>query len=143
MFSALHDRTYAPSSTAANLSYLPGSSHPEVGVLTSFVLPIHNQVVSLALLQCHALWRIFLPTTGTFFYINLTDLTGMPPVPAPFGGRFTRTSDMSPICLPQLNPVLESWAQAPNSTVATYFSFLLLCHFLSDSGNSGLCHLCL
>ena len=43
-------------------------------VLTSFVPPVHNQGVSLAPLQGHALWIIFLPTTGSFFVISLTDL---------------------------------------------------------------------
>ena len=37
-------------------------------VLTSFVPPVHNQGVSLAPLQGHALWKIFLPTTGSFFF---------------------------------------------------------------------------
>ena len=57
-------------------------------VLTSFVPPVHNQGVSLAPLQGHALWIIFLPTTGSFFVISLTDLSHMLPSPAPFGGRF-------------------------------------------------------
>ena len=68
--------------------------HPHLfGVLTSFVPPVHNQGVSLAPLQGHALWIIFLPsigmtTTGSFFVISLTDLSHMLPSPAPFGGRF-------------------------------------------------------
>ena len=42
--------------------------HPHLfGVLTSFVPPVHNQGVSLAPLQGHALWKIFLPATGSFF----------------------------------------------------------------------------
>ena len=45
-------------------------------VLTSFVPPVHNQGVSLAPLQGHALWIIFLPTTGSFFVISLTVLHG-------------------------------------------------------------------
>ena len=57
-------------------------------VLTSFVPPVHNQGVSLAPLQGHALWIIFLPTTGSFFVISLTGLSHMLPSPAPFGGRF-------------------------------------------------------
>lgn len=57
-------------------------------VLTSFVPPVHNQGVSSAPLQGHALWIIFLPTTGSFFVISLTDLSHMLPSPAPFGGRF-------------------------------------------------------
>ena len=43
-------------------------------VLTSFVPPVHNQGVSLAPLQGLALWKIFLPTTGSFFVFSLTDL---------------------------------------------------------------------
>ena len=43
-------------------------------VLTSFVPPVHNQGVSLAPLQGLALWKIFLPTTGSFFVLSLTDL---------------------------------------------------------------------
>ena len=42
-------------------------------VLTSFVPPIHNQGVSLAPLQGHALWKIFLPTTGSYFVNSVTD----------------------------------------------------------------------
>ena len=58
------------------------------GVLTSFVPPVHNQGVSLAPLQGPALWKIFLPTTGSFFVLSLTDLFCMIPNPAPCGGRF-------------------------------------------------------
>ena len=36
-------------------------------VLTSFVPPVHNQGVCFAPLQGLALWKIFLPTTGSFF----------------------------------------------------------------------------
>ena len=41
-------------------------------VLTSFVPPVHNQGVSLAPCQGLALWKIFLPTTGSFFVFLLT-----------------------------------------------------------------------
>ena len=52
--------------------------HPHLfGVLTSFVPPVHNQGVSLAPLQGHALWKIFLLTTGSFFVLSLTDLSRM------------------------------------------------------------------
>ena len=57
-------------------------------VLTSFVPPAHNQGVSLAPLQGPALWKISLPTTGSFFVLSLTDLFCMIPNPAPCGGRF-------------------------------------------------------
>ncbi|MGN0051827.1 MAG: hypothetical protein ACI37N_11685, partial [Prevotella sp.] len=39
-------------------------------------------------LQGLALWKIFLPTTGSFFVLILTDLICMTPLPAPFSGRF-------------------------------------------------------
>ena len=71
--SALHGLVYTHPSMAANLLCPPGSSlSPEI--LTSFVLPIHNQGVSLAPLQGHAPWKIFLPTTGSFFVFLITDL---------------------------------------------------------------------
>ena len=53
-------------------------------VLTSFVLPIHNPGVSLAPCQGLALWKIFLPTTCSFFVPIITDLL---PVTALFSGR--------------------------------------------------------
>ena len=49
--------------------------HPTISdqVLTSLVPPVHNQGVSSAPLQGHALWKIFLPTTGSFFVCCITD----------------------------------------------------------------------
>ena len=49
--------------------------HPTISdqVLTSLVPPVHNQGVSSAPLQGHALWNIFLPTTGSFFVCFITD----------------------------------------------------------------------
>ena len=41
-----------------------------VRVLTSFVLPVHNQGASLAYNQGHALWRKFLPATSSFFVLS-------------------------------------------------------------------------
>ena len=62
----------------ANLLYPPGSSlSPEV--LTSFVLPAHNQGVSYAPLRGLTPWNQFRPTTGLFFVLLITDLL---PVPA-------------------------------------------------------------
>ena len=52
------------------------------------VPPVHNQGVSLAPLQGHALWKIFLPTTGSFFVFCITDFFS---VTAPFSGRFPVT----------------------------------------------------
>ena len=58
-------------------------------VLTSLVPPVHNQGVSLAPLQGHALWWLFLPTTGSFFFVlSLTDLFKYQYLTAPYGGRF-------------------------------------------------------
>ena len=44
---------------------------PTRGVLTSFVLPIHNQGASSANQQGHALRRKFLPATSSFFVTTL------------------------------------------------------------------------
>ena len=74
--SALHGLMYTHPSMAAYLPCLPGSPCISTGVLTSFVPPVHNQGVSLAPLQGPALWKIFLPTTGSFFVISLTVLHG-------------------------------------------------------------------
>ena len=69
----LHGLVYPHPSMAANLLCPPGSSlSPEV--LTSFVLPIHNQGVSFAPVRDHVPWKIFLPTTGSFFVFLITDL---------------------------------------------------------------------
>ena len=54
---------------AATLSCPTGSS--PWGVLTSFVLPIHNQGASSANQQGHALRRKFLPATSSFFVTTL------------------------------------------------------------------------
>ena len=54
-----------------------------------FVPPVHNQGVSLAPCQGLALWKIFLPTTGSFFVLSFTDLFCMLHKPAPCGGRFS------------------------------------------------------
>ena len=60
---------YARPSMAAHLPYLPGSPSAYRRVPTSFVPPAHNQGVSLAPQQGLAPWKIFLPTTGSFFVI--------------------------------------------------------------------------
>ena len=54
---------------AAHLSCPTGSSSLR-WVLTSFVLPVHNQGASLAIHQGHALWRRFLPATSSFFVLS-------------------------------------------------------------------------
>ncbi len=65
-------------------------------VLTSFVPPVHNQGAGSAPNQGLALWKIFLPATGSFFVLSIADSTGMSPGPAPCGGRFPACSP----CLP-------------------------------------------
>ena len=64
--------------------------HPVISdrVLTSLVPPVHNQGVSSAPLHGHALWIIFLPTTGSFFVCCITDFL---PATALFSGRFPVT----------------------------------------------------
>lgn len=59
-----------PSLYAAHLSCPTGSSSLR-WVLTSFVLPVHNQGASLAIYQDQALWRKFLPATSSFFVLSL------------------------------------------------------------------------
>ena len=55
---------------AAHLSCPTGSSSLR-RVLTSFVLPVHNQGASLAIHQGLALRRKFLPATSSFFVLSL------------------------------------------------------------------------
>ncbi len=88
--------------------------HPHFfGVPTSFVPPVHNQGVSLAPLQGHALWKIFLLTTGSFFVLSLTDLSRMFPSPAPFGGRFP-----SSFPIPSSRPVTAGFSPQPKALKA-------------------------
>ena len=47
-------------------------------ILTFFVPPAHNQGVSLASLQGLALWKLFLPTTGSFFVLYLLTFRMLP-----------------------------------------------------------------
>ena len=81
----LHGRCVTLSSMAVHLPCLPGSPLVSHQVLTSFVPPTHNQGVGVAFLQGHALWSIFLLTTGSFLCRCL--LTPAPVVSAPYGGR--------------------------------------------------------
>ena len=57
---------------AAHLPCLPGSPSVSKGVLTSFVPSAHIQGASAAPSQGHALWKQFLPATGSFFVVLLT-----------------------------------------------------------------------
>lgn len=113
---------------AANLLYPPGSSlSPEV--LTSFVLPAHNQGVSYAPFRGHAPWKNFLPTTGSFFVCCITDFF---PVTAPSGGRFPVTFHLL------LNSSYHGWSQPSSSLseglrpamIHCFFLFMLLAVFL-------------
>ena len=76
-------------------------------VLTSFVPPVHNQGVSLAPLQGHALWKIFLPTTGSFFVLNLTDLFCMISCQHLTADVFLIRSSYLSAFLPRLNSALN------------------------------------
>ena len=71
VLSVLHGLVYTHPSMAAHLPCLPGSLYISVLVLTSFVPPAHNQGVSFAPVQGLALWKIYLPTTGSFFVLHL------------------------------------------------------------------------
>ena len=77
LFSVLHGLVYTHPSMAAHLPCLPGSLYISALVLTFFVPPAHNQGVSLAPCQGLALWKIFLPTTGSFF-VNITFTDRLP-----------------------------------------------------------------
>ena len=98
-------------------------------VLTSLVPPVHNQGVSLAPLQGHALWKIFLPTTGSFFVCCITDFF---PATAPSGGRFPVTFHLL------LNSSYHGWSQPSISLseglrpamIHCFFLFMLLTVFL-------------
>lgn len=98
-------------------------------VLTSLVPPVHNQGVSSAPLQGHALWNIFLPTTGSFFVCCITDFF---PVTAPSGGRFSVTFHLL------LNSSYHGWSQPSSSLseglrpamIHCFFLFMLLTVFL-------------
>ena len=84
-------------------------------VLTSFVPPAHNQGVSFAPVQGLALWKIYLPTTGSFFsYIYWLPARFL--IPAPCGGRFP-VNDST--CL-QLS--CHSWIQSTSSSSWAQFN---------------------
>ena len=110
--------------------------HPHLfGVLTSFVPPVHNQGVSLAPLQGHALWKIFLLTTGSFFVLSLTDLFCMIPSPAPFGGRFPGSFPM-----PSSLPATAGFSSQPIHLKAQpnydrVLSACILCPFITLPGS--------
>ena len=98
-------------------------------VLTSLVPPIHNQGVSLAPLQGHALWKIFLPTTGSFFVCCITDFF---PATAPSGGRFPVTSHffIASSYHGWSQPSILSFQRLRPAMIHCFFLFMLLAVFL-------------
>ena len=90
-------------------------------VLTSFVPPFHNQGVSLAPLQGHALWKIFLPAAGSFFVISLTDLH------ASLTGALRRTF---PQPVPHTSQPFLSWLDSAPGTVCRRLSPTLTGYYL-------------
>ena len=99
--------------------------HPAISdqVLTSLVPPVHNQGVSSAPHQGHALWKIFLPTTGSFFVCFITDF--FPLATALFSGRFPVAFRFLYFQLPWLvsafNHSLLKCPDQPRYTVFYYF----------------------
>ena len=101
-------------------------------VLTSFVPPVHNQGVSSAPLQGHALWNIFLLTTGSFFVISLTDLYV-------FLGRHL-AADVFPAGSHTFQLSCHRWIQLPATSaggsvqlwqgIACFYRCLLCCLYL-------------
>ena len=122
----LHGLVCTHPSTAANLPCLPGSSVYAESLLLSSRLSITR--VS-APLQGHALWNIFLPTTGSFFVCCITDFF---PVTAPSGGRFPVTFHLL------LNSSYHGQSQPSSSLseglrpamIHCFFLFMLLAVFL-------------
>ena len=98
-------------------------------VLTSFVPPVHNQGVSLAPLQGHALWKIFLPTTGSFFVCCITDFF---PATAPSGGRFPVTFHLfiASSYHGWSQPSILSFQRLRPAMIHCFFLFMLLTVFL-------------
>lgn len=102
-------------------------------VLTSFVPPVHNQGVSLAPLQGLALWKIFLPTTGSFFLLSLTDLFSMLSRLAPCGGRFPRLLHISsslPVTAGFSSQLSLPRVQSNRDRAFSVFLLLLCCLYL-------------
>ena len=119
---------YTHPSTAANLPCLPGSSALWSRVLTSLVPPVHNQGVSSAPLQGHALWNIFLPTTGSFFVCFITDF--LPSCNSTFSGRFPIAFRFLYFQLPWLVSAFKhSLLKCSNQPRYTASCIFLCCHY--------------
>lgn len=112
-------------------------------VLTSLVPPVHNQGVSSAPKQGHALWKIFLPTTGSFFVCCITDFF---PATALFGGRFPVTFHFFVVSSYHgwSQPSILSFQRLRPAMIHCLFFFMLLvafqvlqCH-LTSSGRHNL-----
>ena len=125
VLSVLHGLVYTHPSMAAHLPCLPGSLHISVLVLTSFVPPAHNQGVSLAPCQGLALWKIFLPTTGSFF-VNITFTDWLPRDSAVPSGRSPPTFCLS-LCFTAVLSVIRSIPGV--AEVNRQFSLYLAAHF--------------
>ena len=100
-------------SMAAHLPCLPGSPPVSRRVPTSFVPPAHNQGVSLAPLQGRALWKKFLPTTGSFYVFADSGFHS----PAPFGGRFLMSFPLSSLPLRSRSPACDRNRSSDRSAV--------------------------
>ena len=110
-------------------------------VLTSLVPPVHNQGVSSAPLQGHALWNIFLPTTGSFFVCCITDFF---PATAPSGGRFPVAfhllvassyhgwSQPSILSFQRLRPAMIYCLHCSSSSILLAAFQILQCHLTSS-----------
>ena len=98
-------------------------------VLTSLVPPVHNQGVSSAPLQGHALWNIFLPTTGSFFVYCITDFF---PATAPYGGRFPVAFHLFIVSSYHgwSQPSILSFQRLRPAMIHCFFLFMLLTVFL-------------
>ena len=98
-------------------------------VLTSLVPPVHNQGVSLAPLQGHALWKIFLSTTGSFFVCCITDFF---PATTPSGGRFPVTFHLfiASSYHGWSQPSILSFQRLRPAMIHCFFLFMLLTVFL-------------
>ena len=117
-------------------------------VLTSFVPPAHNQGVSLAPCQGLALWKIFLPTTGSFF-VNITFTDWLPvtalfpaDVPLPRSAfpsasqQFFQSSVLFPAWLRSTDSSLCIWLLTSTTSVflRTATAYLLMQPVLPLSG---------
>ena len=126
LFSVLHGLVYPLPSMAAHLPCLPGSLHISLLILTSFVPPAYNQGVSLAPCQGLALWKLFLPTTGSFF-VNIT-FTDRLPVTALFPEDVPLPRSVFSSASQQFfqSSVFPAWLRATDSSLCICMDISLL-----------------